>query len=308
MVAALGRRACGPEPHFGFTLGHLDPIVLGHILDLEAELFSHGPERNHCPTGIYNDRLLVLKGHILAVEAKLQRSFAVVVQVHAILRGGHLIVVLGGPGLEGHGFHHSREVDVSRFLGEQGTHSGVRVHEELATIDVDAGVFDSQAIDENFRRSCGGLGAWKCRDIRLIRGGRAIPVDVQGGLALRPTIAEIAGPIGHDELGAGGEEHALGLLGENLEHVALGLDADVVVAVDIGSDARHPDVVHIHSGRADIQVDISGVGGGAHQSEHHDDSHQAGHKPCFFHCTFLRFKMCVGWVQGCAGLAIYVNA
>ena len=116
---------------------------------------------------------------------------------------------------------------------------------------------------------------------------RAISVDIQGRFVLRPGIAEVIGPISHDKAVSGHNKETAGLLGENLEHVALSLHADVAGAVDIGGDAVDPGVVHVDGGGASIQMDIAGRSGAGQQTEHHDDGHNDGHKPCFFHCTFL---------------------
>lgn len=297
LIAALGARIGGPKPHFSGALGHFNPVVRGNILDSEAELLSHSTQGDHCATGVNHDGLLVLEGHMVAVEGELKGSFAVVVEIYAVSGGNHGVLILGGPGLQGRGFHHSREVRARGLLGEDGTNARGGVHEELAAIDVHAGIVDAHAIDKHFREdfavSFGHRGdAGLARQGRI---GRAVPVDIQGRFALRPAVAVVVSPIGDDETVAGGEKYAVSFLRENLEHIALGLHANVLLAVHVGVDAAHLDVVHIHSGGTDIQVDVSGESGGAQQAEHHDDCHQAGHKPCyFFHCTFLRFRMCVG--------------
>lgn len=233
--------------------------------------------------------MLVGEGNIGAVEGDLKRSVAVVGQIHSVAIGNHGILVLGGKGPQGRSLGNGRQAGVG-FFGENGAQSGGVVNKEFPAVDVDASAVHTKAVDEDVGLSFGAGTGRVGRNAGVTgvgRGRRGVSVDIQSAFTLRPPIAEIVGPVHHDETAAGAHKGAGGFLGEDLEHVAFASHADVAGAVDVGIDAVDLDVVHVDGGGASIQMDVRGVGVGGQQTKQHGQSHNQGQKPCFFHCTFL---------------------
>lgn len=281
-----------PDPHRHVALGELDAVIGADPLHRETQSFSKGPNRHHRPV-VYNIGLLIREGNISAVEGDLEGAVTVVVQIYFFAVGDQGIFVLGGISLERRSAGDGREV-VFGLVGENSTESIARFDEEFSTVRVYLGVIDPQTIDENLRRCLlVGIGG-NVRLIRIDRDRGAVSVNIQSAFALCPSVAKEIGPITHDKPSAGGEvDTAVGELRvENLAHIVLSLDADLVFAIDIGVDAIHSGVVHIDGGGANIQVNVGGGGSGAgQQTKHHDDRHQGRNKPCFFHCTFLQYNI-----------------
>lgn len=297
--------AAYPNPHHRAALGELDAVVAADPLDREPQCFSEGPDGDH-RSAVYNIGLLVREGNTRAVDGDLQGTVAVVVQEHPFTSGNHGVLVLIGIGPERSGLGDLRQAAVG-LLGEDRAQGSRGVDEELPTVDVDASVAHTEAVDEDLSLSfvirIGRIGR-KTRVRGIGRARRAACVDIQIVVALGPAVAEVVGPVRHDEAVAGNHVD-LASPGEDLEHVTLGLHADVAGAVDIGTDAVDPDIVHIDGSVARIQVDVGGRGGGGQQTKHHDHSHDKGHKPCFFHCTFLLNIECCK-ERGCAVLRVRV--
>lgn len=283
-------------------------------LDGAVEEFRNSANRNHRPTRIDHEGLLVGEIHQLSIQSDLNGPVAVIVQVNSVSVSDELVLVLGRPLTEGSRFHGAGESDILGFLGEDGLQGGVGVDKELTTIGVNVGIINFLAIYEDLRTGTGGIGnGGRIRQSRRERRGvgtgavRTGGVEIQGAVALGPAVTEIFGPIGHDQIRGetGPFPH---FLREDLAHVSFAFHTDFVVAVNVGVDVADLDVVHIDGGGTGIQMDVEGAGGSRDETDQHKDCHQAGQKPHFFHDFFLQSKMCVVWYRGAWVLAIYVNA
>ena len=282
------------DPHGGVVLGELNPIILTGVFDSEADGFGKLTNRHHGPTTLKEGKLIGER-NILPIEGNFRVSHAVVAQIHAVPIGNHGVLVLVGPGSERRGAVDNGSAVVC-FLGEDGTEGISVLNEEFASVYINPRIGNTQSVDKYFRRILQGGINGNIRLNRVVGARGAVPVNVQGVLSLIPGIAKVISPIAHDELIAGSDvdADAQELQAEDLAHVLLGLDADLVKAVHIGTDAIHSGVVHVDGSRAVIQVDTVGTssaGGAGQQTKHHDDRHQGRNKPCFFHCTFLQYNI-----------------